>query len=67
MNRTHLTSLLAVAAAAPVALGIPGVATAAPAAPVGHVYEATNAAAGNAVAVFDRYADGTLQPAGTVA
>ena len=27
---------------------------------VGHVYEATNAAAGNAVQVFDRYADGHL-------
>jgi 6-phosphogluconolactonase (cycloisomerase 2 family) len=67
MNRTHLTALLAVAASAPVALGIPGVASAAPTEPVGHVYEATNAAAGNGIAVFDRYADGTLQPAGTVA
>ncbi len=34
---------------------------------VGHVYEPTNAAAGNAVAVFDRYADGSLEPAGSVA
>jgi 6-phosphogluconolactonase len=67
MNRTHLTTLLAVAASAPVALGIPGIASAAPAEPVGHVYEATNAAAGNGIAVFDRYADGNLQPAGTVA
>jgi 6-phosphogluconolactonase len=67
MNRTHLTALLAVAASAPVALGIPGVASAAPSEPVGHVYEATNAAAGNGIAVFDRYADGTLQLAGTVA
>lgn len=29
---------------------------------VGHVYEATNAAAGNAVQVFDRFADGRLVP-----
>lgn len=34
---------------------------------VGHVYQPTNDAAGNAVAVFDRYADGDLEPAGTVA
>jgi 6-phosphogluconolactonase len=67
MNRTHLTSLLAVTASAPLALGLPGVASAATAGPVGHVYESTNSAAGNAIAVFDRYADGTLQPAGAVA
>jgi hypothetical protein len=46
MNRTHLSSLLAVAATAPVALGIPAVASATPAGPVGHVYEASNSAAG---------------------
>ena len=34
---------------------------------VGHVYEATNAATGNGVAVFDRHADGSLHPVGTVA
>jgi 6-phosphogluconolactonase len=67
MNRTHLISLLAVAATAPVALGSPTVASASPAGPVGHVYEATNSSAGNAVNVFDRYADGTLTPTGTVA
>jgi 6-phosphogluconolactonase len=33
---------------------------------VGHVYEASNAAAANAVNVFDRYADGSLKPAGAV-
>jgi 6-phosphogluconolactonase len=33
---------------------------------VGHVYQPTNDAAGNAVAVFDRYADGTLGAAGSV-
>jgi 6-phosphogluconolactonase len=32
---------------------------------VGSVYTLTNAAAGNAVAVFDRQEDGTLTPAGT--
>jgi 6-phosphogluconolactonase (cycloisomerase 2 family) len=66
MNRTHLAPLLGIAATATALVGLPGTATADPAQPVGHVYEATNAAAGNAVAVFDRYADGTLQPAGTV-
>jgi 6-phosphogluconolactonase len=34
---------------------------------VGHVYEATNASAGNAVQVFDRRADGSLVAAGSVA
>jgi hypothetical protein len=29
------------------------------------VYVLTNAAAGNAVAIFDRRSDGTLRPAGT--
>jgi 6-phosphogluconolactonase (cycloisomerase 2 family) len=33
--------------------------------PVGAVYTLTNSAAGNAVAVFDRAADGTLTPDGT--
>ena len=44
--------------------------TAAQAAPnpvAGHVYQPTNAASGNAVAVFDRYADGSLEPAGSIA
>jgi 6-phosphogluconolactonase (cycloisomerase 2 family) len=44
------------------ATGIPG-----PDPVVGHVYEPTNDAAGNAVAVFDRYADGSLRAAGSVA
>lgn len=43
-----------------------GTALAAPAAP-GAVYVLTNAVGGNAVAVFDRAADGTLTPVGTVA
>ncbi|MBF4769884.1 beta-propeller fold lactonase family protein [Nocardioides agariphilus] len=33
---------------------------------VGHVYQPTNAAAGNAIAVFDRHADGSLTGAGSV-
>ena len=33
---------------------------------VGHVYQPTNDAAGNAVAVYDRYADGSLDAAGSV-
>ncbi len=33
---------------------------------VGHVYQPTNAADANAVAVFDRHADGTLEAAGSV-
>jgi hypothetical protein len=53
MNRTHLAALLGVAATATV-VGLPGAASAAPGQPVGHVYDATNAAAGNAIAVFDR-------------
>ncbi|HET9997375.1 MAG TPA: beta-propeller fold lactonase family protein [Nocardioides sp.] len=34
---------------------------------VGHVYQPTNHAAGNMVAVYDRHADGSLEPAGAVA
>jgi 6-phosphogluconolactonase (cycloisomerase 2 family) len=33
---------------------------------VGHVYQPTNDATANAIAVFDRYADGSLEPAGSV-
>jgi 6-phosphogluconolactonase (cycloisomerase 2 family) len=33
---------------------------------VGHVYETTNSAAGNAIQVFDRLRDGRLEAAGTV-
>lgn len=68
-TRTALASLVPLAL-----LAVGGVANPAGAAQVsdragvvGHVYEPTNAAAGNAVAVFDRYADGSLTPAGTVA
>jgi len=51
-------------------LALGGPAHAAPVAPdrvVGHVYQPTNDAAGNAVAVYDRYADGSLEPDGWVA
>ncbi len=60
---------LAVAATAGVAsvAAFPGTASAHPAGVVGHVYQASNDAAGNAVNVYDRYADGSLEPAGSVA
>jgi 6-phosphogluconolactonase len=60
---TALTILTAVPSAV---LALGGVAQAAPG-PVGHVYEPTNAAAGNAVAIYDRYADGSLVAHGSVA
>ena len=74
MNTTR-TSILAAATAAAAAAMLVGAAGTAPAAVqatgsravVGHVYEATNASGNNAVAVFDRYRDGSLHPAGTVA
>ena len=55
----------AIASSSVLALG--GAAQAAPAPVVGHVYQPTNNAAGNAVAVYDRYADGSLVPDGWVA
>jgi 6-phosphogluconolactonase (cycloisomerase 2 family) len=67
-TRTNLIRLAALAVASTTVLAVGGVANAAHAPRVvGHVYEPTNSAAGNAVAVFDRYADGSLQPAGSVA
>ena len=48
-------------------LALGGPAQAAPASVVGHVYQPTNDAAGNAVAVYDRHADGTLEADGSVA
>jgi 6-phosphogluconolactonase (cycloisomerase 2 family) len=60
---------LAVVATAGIAgvVGLPGSASAQPARVVGHVYQASNDAAGNAVNVYNRYADGSLEPAGSVA
>lgn len=64
-------ALVAAAAAAAGALALTSVpASAAPAhddTVTGHVYEATNDAAGNALTVFDRHADGSLHRAGAVA
>ena len=47
-------------------LAIGGQAVAADNPVVGHVYQPTNDASGNAVAVFDRYADGSLDAVGSV-
>ncbi|MFN8193730.1 MAG: beta-propeller fold lactonase family protein [Nocardioidaceae bacterium] len=68
MRATSLLATAALVASSPLL----GLGTAAHASPdddgvVGHVYQPTNDAAGNAVAVFDRHADGSLTPAGTVA
>jgi 6-phosphogluconolactonase len=57
------TAVLAVSSAV---LPLGAAAQAAPGPVVGHVYQPTNAASGNAVAVYDRYADGSLEPAGSV-
>jgi 6-phosphogluconolactonase (cycloisomerase 2 family) len=69
MNSKPLASLITVAASTITVVGLPAAASAHPewsSRQVGHVYETTNAAAGNGVAVFDRYADGSLEPAGVV-
>jgi 6-phosphogluconolactonase (cycloisomerase 2 family) len=69
MNSKHLASLVTVAASAIAVAALPATASAHPAGSSrqgGHVYEATNAATGNGIAVFDRDADGTLVPAGVV-
>ncbi len=58
---------LAATAAAAVLAGFASPADATTPKVVGHVYQPTNSSAGNAIAVFDRYADGSLQPAGQVA
>ena len=64
----HVSALLGTAAvtvsSAVLALG--GAAQAAPNPVVGHVYQPTNDAAGNAVAIFERHADGSLAPDGRV-
>ncbi len=66
MNTTTRTSLLAIASAGALLVGAAGGASAHERAVVGHVYEATNSASGNALAVFDRAADGSLQARGSV-
>lgn len=73
MTTTRSTVLVAATATAAAAILVAATGTASAQEPaagptaVGHVYEATNAATGNAVAVFDRRSDGSLHPAGTVA
>lgn len=73
MRKTFVRSLpplLAVAAAATGGAGIANAQTPAPASRtqvVGHVYEATNSPAGNAVQTFDRLRNGQLRPGSAVA
>lgn len=65
-----LSPLLAVAAAATGGAGIANAQTPTPATGaqvVGHVYEATNSPAGNAIQIFDRLRDGRLRPGSAVA
>jgi 6-phosphogluconolactonase (cycloisomerase 2 family) len=64
-----LSPLLAVVAAATGGTGIANAQVSAPTSGekvVGHVYEATNSSAGNAVQVFDRLRDGKLRPGSAV-
>jgi len=71
MNRTSrsraLVGAAAAAAGALVLTGFPLSASAHQPSVSGHVYEATNDASGNAITVFDRYADGSLRRTGVVA
>lgn len=66
----RITSLFGTAAlalfSAQLAVGGAADATSGPAV-VGHVYEPTNSATGNAVAIYDRHRDGSLEPSGSVA
>jgi 6-phosphogluconolactonase (cycloisomerase 2 family) len=59
-----LGSAVLTVSSAVLAVGGPAQAAANPV--VGHVYQPTNDASGNAVAIFDRYADGSLEPVGSV-
>jgi 6-phosphogluconolactonase (cycloisomerase 2 family) len=65
MNTRIRTSIFAAAAVGALVVGSAATATASDEdhVVVGHTYEATNDAAGNALAVFDRYADGSLKAA----
>lgn len=69
MNTRIRTSLFAAASAGALVVGSTATATASAEDHliVGHTYEATNNATGNALAVFDRYADGSLKAAELVA
>jgi 6-phosphogluconolactonase (cycloisomerase 2 family) len=66
MHRTRAAFLVTSALLASLVVAAGATASRAGHAP-GAVYTLTNAASGNAVAVFDRAADGTLTPTGTVA
>lgn len=65
MHSLMKRAVLAAAAAAAGAISITA-AGASASGPVGNVYTLTNQSSGNAVAVFDRQADGSLTAAGTV-
>lgn len=69
ITKTHrlLGRSLVAAVALGATLGLSGTAQASQAPVAGHVYQATNNANGNAIAVFDRTANGTLRAHGTVA
>ena len=69
ITRTHrlLGRSLVVAVALGATFGLSTPAQASPSRVVGHVYQATNSAKGNAIAVFDRTANGSLRPHGMVA
>jgi 6-phosphogluconolactonase len=69
MNTRIRTSLFVAAAAGSLVVGSAATATASTEhhVVVGHTYEATNNATGNALVVFDRYANGSLQAAEQVA
>ncbi len=69
MLRKLPTLTVAVVLSCATTAGLSGTASAHPAKPdrvVGHVYEASNNVTGNAVNVYDRHADGSLEPAGSV-
>ncbi len=65
-TRSSRTPLVAIAAAGVLLVGAGGGASAHERGVVGHVYEATNTAAGNAITVLDRAADGSLHQVGSV-
>ena len=68
ITRTHrlLGRALVAAVALGATVGLSGTAQASSSPVVGHVYQATNNAKGNAIAVFDRTANGSLRARGTV-
>lgn len=69
MLRKLITPAMVAALVFATTAGLAGAASAHPAdheRVVGHVYEASNDAGGNAVNVYDRYSDGSLEPAGSV-